>query len=67
MSHHLKSNYDDMIVLDVSPESAGWQYLSFRIIKVSAGQIYLHSTEGTELALVPLEGSGRIEAGQATS
>ena len=27
MSNHLKSNTDDRIVLDVTPESAGWQYL----------------------------------------
>ena len=65
MSHHLKSNYDDMIVLDVSPQSAGWNYLSFRMIKISGGQIYLHNTRDTELALVPIEGAGSIEAGQS--
>jgi len=63
MNHHLKSNYDEMIVLDVSPESAGWEYLSFRVIKIRANQVYMHNTEDTELALVPLEGSGVVRSG----
>lgn len=58
MSNHLKSNYDDMIVLDVTPETANWDYLSFRVIRLIDGQVYLHQTRETELALVPLAGSG---------
>ncbi len=61
MSNHLKSNRNQMIVLDVSPESANWLYLSFRIVIVAAQQVYLHRTEGTELALVPLEGAGTVQ------
>ena len=61
MNHHLKSNYGDIVVLDVSPESAGWNYLSFRVVKISKGQVYLHDTKNTELALVPLRGSGAVQ------
>ncbi len=61
MSNHLKSHYDQMIVLDVSPESAKWQHLSFRIVKITNQQVYLHQTKNTELALVPLEGAGVVE------
>ena len=61
MSNHLKSNTAEMIQLDVSPESAGWRYLSFRIVSIQAGQVYLHQTENTELALVPLEGAGKVQ------
>ena len=61
MSNHLKSNYDDMIVLDVTPESANWAYLSFRVIRLSGEQLYLHQTGDTELALVPLEGGGVVQ------
>ena len=57
-NNHLKSNYDDMIVLDVTPESANWDYLSFRVIRLRGEQVYLHQTDDTELALVPLAGSG---------
>ena len=58
MTNHLKSNYDDMIVLDVTPESANWDYLSFRVIRLEDQQVYLHQTRDTELALVPLKGGG---------
>ena len=61
MSNHLKSNYDDMIMLDVTPELAGWSYLSYRVIRLGGEQVYLHQTEGSELALVPLEGSGLVQ------
>ena len=61
MSNHLKSNQAETIVLDVTRESANWQYLAFRIVRISGQQVYLHQTEGTELALVPLEGAGTVQ------
>lgn len=61
MVHHLKSSYDEMLVLDVTPESAGWDYLSFSIINMTSNQTYLHTTDNTEVAIVPLNGSGTIE------
>ncbi len=61
MSNHLKSDYDEMIVLDVTPESANWQYLSFRVIRIESAEVYLHQTENTELALVPLAGAGSAD------
>ncbi len=61
MSHHLKSNYEEMIVLDVTPASANWQYLSFCIINLRGDQVYLHQTADTELALVPLSGGGTVQ------
>ena len=58
--HLLHSNVDQQIVLDVTPASAGWQYLSYRIVKLQAGEHYLHDTNNTEVALVPLHGEGNI-------
>ncbi|MDE2634885.1 MAG: 5-deoxy-glucuronate isomerase [Chloroflexota bacterium] len=63
MSNHLKSKTAETIVLDVTPESANWQYLSFRIVRITGHQAYLHNTERTELALVPLEGAGTVQTG----
>ena len=61
MTHHLKSNDSEMIVLDVSPSTANWAYLSFRIVKIENKEVYLHNTKDTELALVPLQGSGIVQ------
>lgn len=61
MGNHLKSNYAEMIVLDVTPASANWDYLSFRIVNLKAGQVYLQQTGANELALVPLAGGGAAQ------
>lgn len=63
MTHHLKSNYDEMLVLDVTPESANWDYLSFRIVNITSDKTYFHTTDNTEVAIVPLSGQGVIEVG----
>ncbi len=42
----------------VTPQSAGWQYLSFRVIVLAAGETYTVVTGGEEVALVPLQGAG---------
>ena len=61
MSNYLKSKTAETIVLDVTPASANWQYLSFRIVRIFDQQVYLHQTGRTELALVPLEGAGTAQ------
>lgn len=58
--HLIKPNDDETIVLDVTPENAGWDYLSYRVLSLAAGDTYAHDTEDTEIALVPLEGRGEI-------
>ncbi|MGB7340948.1 MAG: 5-deoxy-glucuronate isomerase [Phototrophicaceae bacterium] len=64
MSEHLiKSNDDQQIVMDITPESANWDYLSYRIVRLQSGETYTHQTEGTEIALVPIEGSATLRVG----
>ncbi len=62
MSHWLKSNFNEQVVLNVTPESANWQYLSFQAVNLKEGQRYSYTTEGNEIALVPLSGRGSIKA-----
>lgn len=64
MTHLIKSNDEQQIVMNITPESANWQYLSYRIVRLSTGESYSHQTEGTEIALVPLQGSGKITVGE---
>jgi 5-deoxy-glucuronate isomerase len=42
----------------VTPESAGWSYLSFEVFDGS----FEHANEGTECVLVPLSGACRVQA-----
>lgn len=45
----------------VTPASAGWQYLSFRVVALAAGETYTVVTGGEEMALVPLQGEGAVQ------
>ncbi len=56
----------DGTVLDVTPESAGWTYVGFRVVKLAAGQGYAHREQGREACLVILSGTVSIEAGGET-
>lgn len=48
-------------VIEVTPESAGWSYLDFRVVSLGAGDEYIHSAPGRETAVTPLQGSGRVK------
>ena len=58
MDHLIKPNYDETVVLNVTPESAGWQYLRFQLVALPAGQTFRTATQNNEMALVPLAGRG---------
>lgn len=65
MQHFYKSRSGTGVVLEVTPESAGWKYLGFRVIVLRTGEVYRERTDETEVALVPLNGKGRIEVSEA--
>src|SRR6266496_6179969 len=45
----------------VTPESAGWQYVSFAVYHLTSGQTLRGAAAGQETALVVLSGIGRAE------
>jgi 5-deoxy-glucuronate isomerase len=53
----------DGVVVDVTPDSAGWTYVGFRVVKMMAGQRYDGREVGREACLVVLSGTVAIEAG----
>lgn len=52
--------------LDITPVSAGWEYLSFRTDTYRAGQVVAGESAGDELCMVLLSGSVTIEAAGQT-
>ena len=48
---------DPGLLLDITPESAGWEYISFQVRQLSAGDAWSFDTEENELALVLLSGN----------
>jgi 5-deoxy-glucuronate isomerase len=47
--------------LDITPETAGWQYVSFAVYQLTRGQTLRGAANGRETGVVVLSGIGRIE------
>lgn len=53
---------DGMVrTLDVTPETAGWQYVSFAVYHLSRGQILSGAANGKETGVIVLSGIGKGE------
>jgi 5-deoxy-glucuronate isomerase len=66
LTHHLHPNRNAQLRLQVTPQSAGWRYLSFCHLALAAGTRHAHDTAHTEAALVPLAGRASVSvSGQA--
>ena len=53
----------DGTVVDVTPKSAGWSYVGFRVVRLAAGQRHDGGEAGREACLVILSGKVDINAG----
>jgi 5-deoxy-glucuronate isomerase len=47
--------------VDITPETAGWQYVSFAVYHLTRGQTLRGAANGKETTLVVLSGTGRAE------
>src|SRR5829696_10570418 len=50
-------------VVRVTPETAGWEYVGFEVLRLAAGRTVQRTTEGEEVCLVLLEGFCNVSAG----
>ncbi len=48
------------VPISVTPESAGWQYLDFRVVDLQPGQGFQQDSADREVAVVPLSGHGQV-------
>src|SRR3989442_15253249 len=46
---------------DITPETAGWQYVSFAVYQLTRGQTLRGAANGRESAVVVLSGTGRAQ------
>ncbi|MGI9645515.1 MAG: 5-deoxy-glucuronate isomerase [Ilumatobacteraceae bacterium] len=64
MPRHLRTRSDDGTVrLSVTPDDAGWDYLSFAVVELGAGDEHHELLDDQETAIVPLSGAGTVRAG----
>jgi 5-deoxy-glucuronate isomerase len=53
----------DGSLIKVTPESAGWEYVGFEVLRFEAGRSVSRSTGGEEVCLVPLSGTCNVSEG----
>lgn len=53
----------DGSVVKVTPESAGWGYVGFEVVKLGAGKSAERRSDGVEVCLVPISGSCVVSSG----
>lgn len=53
----------DGVMLDITPASAGWTYVGFRVVRLNAGEVHDGGELGREACLVALTGTAEIVAG----
>lgn len=56
------SPQDPDLLLSITPERAGWDYISFQVRRLAAGATWSFATGEHELALVNLSGRYRVES-----
>ncbi len=54
----------DASVLRVTPESAGWEYVGFEVLRLGAGDAVGRETGGEEVCLVPISGACSVATGE---
>jgi len=56
MKRHYRPALTGQTRIDVTAETAGWKYLSFRVVALDQGSSEELSTAGNEVIIVPLDG-----------
>jgi 5-deoxy-glucuronate isomerase len=59
---HPGNSHDSEVVVEVTPELAGWEYISFQLRRLPAGRSWTFSTGGYEMAIVVLSGRIGVES-----
>src|SRR5947209_11503568 len=59
---HPGNSSDPDVVIEVTPELAGWEYISFQLRRLPEGRAWTFATSGHEMAIVPLSGRLSVES-----
>jgi len=60
--HLIRPKYGETVLMEVTPESAGWDSLHYKVIELKAGESFTEATEGNEAAVVTLSGNLKLKA-----
>jgi 5-deoxy-glucuronate isomerase len=65
-THHIRPANGSR-ALSVSASEAGWRDIDFAVVQLAAGESFQSELPDRESAVVPLEGSGQVRAGEVTA
>jgi 5-deoxy-glucuronate isomerase len=60
MKRHYKPTEGKQILIEITPKSAEWRYLCFKVLALKPGETVVADSGNDEIVLVPLTGEGRI-------
>lgn len=60
--HLIRPVHGSQVLMEVTPATVGWHYLSFQVVALKAGEVYRYHSAGNEMALVPLAGQAVVLA-----
>jgi 5-deoxy-glucuronate isomerase len=63
MKLHHTPNRNSSVLHEVTPENAGWEHLSFKVVKLETGQSFTGDSRGCEELIVFVSGSARASVG----
>jgi 5-deoxy-glucuronate isomerase len=61
MTHLIRPRNCTANSVDITPASAHWRFLSFKLLELQRGWTRTHHTQETEVALLPLSGKATVE------
>jgi 5-deoxy-glucuronate isomerase len=64
--NHLSPRLNQRQLVEASPATVGWKYLSFEVLHLAPGESEARHSGALEQALVPLNGVLKVEVGQQT-
>ena len=64
--HLIRPKQGSQVLMEVTPATVGWDYLSFKVVSLKAGEQYAQNSGGDEVALVPLVGEATLTANDET-
>ncbi len=62
-AHHRRRSHSGTVRISVTPDDAGWEFLSFAVVELGRGERHSSLLTGQETAIVPLAGGGTVRAG----
>ena len=66
MKRIYRSDQNSQVLLDITPQTAGWKYISFKVVRLTEGETIQADSSTNEVVIVPLVGRGRLSFGGNT-